>query len=70
MRGQGTYLAMDFLTEAVRNDFVGLMKSKGVASGGCGVNSVRFRPALVFQPKHAAEYLEKMREACESLSNA
>ncbi|KAG6579934.1 4-aminobutyrate aminotransferase [Phytophthora cinnamomi] len=70
VRGQGTYLAMDFPTEAVRNDFVSLMKTKGVASGGCGVNSVRFRPALVFQPKHAAEYLDKMREACEILSQA
>ncbi|KAE8882086.1 4-aminobutyrate aminotransferase [Phytophthora fragariae] len=70
VRGQGTYLAMDFPTEAVRNDFVSLMKANGVASGGCGVNSVRFRPALVFQPKHAAEYLNKMHEACANLSNA
>ncbi|ETI32273.1 4-aminobutyrate aminotransferase [Phytophthora nicotianae] len=68
VRGQGTYLAMDFPTEAVRNEFVSLMKAKGVASGGCGVNSVRFRPALVFQPKHAAEYLAKMQEVCKILS--
>lgn len=68
VRGQGTYLAMDFPSEAVRNEFVNLMKAKGVASGGCGVKSVRFRPALVFQPKHAAEYLDKMHEVCEALS--
>ncbi|KAI9915001.1 hypothetical protein PsorP6_007762 [Peronosclerospora sorghi] len=67
VRGQGTYLAIDLPTEAVRNDFVTLMKTKGVASGGCGVNSVRFRPSLVFQPKHAAEYLDKMHEVCKIL---
>ncbi|KAG7382662.1 hypothetical protein PHYBOEH_010396 [Phytophthora boehmeriae] len=70
VRGQGTYLAVDFPTEAVRNEFVNLMKAKGVASGGCGVKSVRFRPALVFQPKHAAEYLDKMYEVCKILSKA
>ncbi|RLN45146.1 hypothetical protein BBJ29_007503 [Phytophthora kernoviae] len=70
VRGQGTYLAVDLPSEAVRNEFVNLMKSMGVASGGCGVKSVRFRPALVFQPKHAAEYLDKMHEACEVLSKA
>ena len=67
VRGQGTYLAMDFPTEAMRNEFVSLMKTKGVASGGCGENSVRFRPSLVFQPKHAAEYLDKMHEVCKLL---
>ncbi|CAH0486329.1 unnamed protein product [Peronospora farinosa] len=70
VRGQGTYLAMDFPTEAVRNEFVSLMKTKGVASGGCGSNSVRFRPSLVFQPKHAAEYLDKMHEVCKVLVTA
>ncbi|CAI5710865.1 unnamed protein product [Hyaloperonospora brassicae] len=67
VRGQGTYLAIDFPTEAVRNDFVNLMKMKGVASGGCGATSVRFRPSLIFQPKHAAEYLDKMHEVCKAL---
>ncbi|CAH0518732.1 unnamed protein product [Peronospora belbahrii] len=67
VRGQGTYLAIDFPSEAVRNKFVSLMKTKGVASGGCGSNSVRFRPSLVFQPKHAAEYLDKMHEVCTSI---
>uniref|UniRef100_A0AAV1T7I8 4-aminobutyrate--2-oxoglutarate transaminase n=1 Tax=Peronospora matthiolae TaxID=2874970 RepID=A0AAV1T7I8_9STRA len=67
VRGQGTYLAIDFPTEAVRNEFVSLMKTKGVVSGGCGATSVRFRPALVFQPKHAAEYLDKMYEVCKDL---
>lgn len=65
VRGQGTYLAMDLPTEAVRNDFVGVLKTLGVASGGCGTNSIRFRPSLVFQPKHAAECLDKMDKACE-----
>lgn len=65
VRGQGTYLAMDLPTEALRNEFVGVLKTLGVASGGCGTSAIRFRPSLVFQPKHAAECLEKMDEACK-----
>ncbi|TYZ61468.1 hypothetical protein PybrP1_004676 [[Pythium] brassicae (nom. inval.)] len=68
VRGQGTYLAMDLPSEPLRNDFVGVLKQLGVASGGCGTQSLRFRPSLVFQPKHAAECLEKMDEACAILA--
>lgn len=70
VRGQGTYLAMDFPTEAMRNEFMSLMKMKGIASGGCGSKSVRFRPSLIFQTKHAAEYLDKMHEVCKILVKA
>lgn len=67
VRGQGTYLAIDLPTEAQRNDYIGILKMLGVAAGGCGTVSVRFRPALVFQPRHAAECLTKLDEACELL---
>lgn len=70
VRGVGTYLAMDFPTEAIRNEFVGTLKQLGVAAGGCGTVSVRFRPPLVFQPKHAAECLDKMDQACKLLSKS
>lgn len=69
VRGQGTYLALDLPTPALRDAFVGELKKLGVASGGCGSQSVRFRPALVFQPKHAKECLDKMRIACEHLAS-
>lgn len=65
VRGQGTYLAMDFPSEALRNKFIGVLKTLGVAAGGCGTKAIRFRPSLVFQPKHAAECLEKMEQACK-----
>ncbi|TMW64268.1 hypothetical protein Poli38472_012890 [Pythium oligandrum] len=68
VRGQGTYLAMDLPTEGQRNEFVSIMKSLGLAAGGCGSNAVRFRPALVFQPRHAAECLDKLEQACEILT--
>ncbi|DAZ97973.1 TPA: hypothetical protein N0F65_005131 [Lagenidium giganteum] len=67
VRGQGTYLAIDLPNEALRNDFVAILKQHGVACGGCGTNSLRFRPALVFQPRHAQECLDKLHEACEVL---
>lgn len=28
--------------------------------GGCGEKSIRFRPALIFQPKHAMILLETL----------
>lgn len=69
VRGQGTYLALDLPTAAQRDEFVGALKKLGVASGGCGTLSVRFRPSLVFQPKHAKECLDKMQAACELLAD-
>ncbi|GLD93672.1 hypothetical protein PINS_up002277 [Pythium insidiosum] len=67
VRGQGTYLAFDLPTEAQRNDMVAILKTLGVASGGCGTTSIRFRPALIFQPRHADECLERLDHACQKL---
>lgn len=35
---------------------------KGVQAGGCGDLSIRFRPALIFQERHADIFLDKFRE--------
>ncbi|KAJ0401258.1 hypothetical protein P43SY_010982 [Pythium insidiosum] len=67
VRGQGTYLAFDLPTEAQRNEMVAILKTLGVATGGCGTTSIRFRPALVFQPRHADECLERLDRACQQL---
>lgn len=58
-RGQGCLCAMDFDSVEHRNAFVANMKKKGVNIGGCGEQSVRLRPSLVFTPKHAALFLER-----------
>jgi 4-aminobutyrate aminotransferase/(S)-3-amino-2-methylpropionate transaminase len=36
------------------------LRISGVNCGGCGERSIRLRPALVFQPKHAEIFLEKV----------
>ncbi len=39
-KGQGTFLAWDFVTPAVRDKFCGMMRRNGVQIGGCGEQSV------------------------------
>ncbi|KDO17026.1 hypothetical protein SPRG_17329 [Saprolegnia parasitica CBS 223.65] len=43
------------------------LRGVGLQSGGCGDRSLRFRPALVFQPKHARETLELIDHVCNGL---
>ena len=41
---------------------VSRMRSKGVLIGGCGESTIRLRPALIFEPKHAEIMLEKFED--------
>lgn len=41
LRGVGTFIAFDFVTPQIRDDFVGRMKAEGVLIGGCGDKTVR-----------------------------
>ena len=41
---------------------VGRMRSSGVLIGGCGDSTIRIRPALIFEPKHAEIMLEKFED--------
>lgn len=34
----------------------------GVQSGGCGEDSIRLRPALIFQEHHADIFLDRFRQ--------
>ena len=43
-----------------RDGIVAKLRVAGVNCGGCGERSIRLRPALVFQPKHAEIFLEKL----------
>ena len=59
VRGSGTFLAFDAVEGATaRNAMVDGARQKGVLVGGCGDRSVRLRPGLWFQPKHAAQFLD------------
>lgn len=66
-RGVGTFCAFDFDTVDHRNQFVAAMKQKGVNCGGCGEQSVRLRPSLIFTPKHAAIFLHTADQVLASL---
>lgn len=58
VRGAGTYAAFDLPDGATRDRLLALAKTRGMEAGGSGDRSVRFRPALVFAPRHAAETLD------------
>lgn len=57
VRGEGTFIAFDLPTQDQRDLFVSGLRSLGVNSGGCGSHSIRLRPMLVFQKKHADVFL-------------
>lgn len=58
VRGRGTFLAFDLPSPQERDAFVARLKSVGVIAGGCGTQSVRVRPMLVFQKRHADIFLD------------
>ncbi|KAJ8946955.1 hypothetical protein NQ314_008756 [Rhamnusium bicolor] len=62
VRGRGTFLAVNTPKTELRDDILRRMKQKGVQSGGCGVSSIRLRPALVFQEHHADIFLDVFRQ--------
>lgn len=48
---------------------VNKMRSKGVLIGGCGESTIRLRPALIFEPKHAEIMLDKFEDVLKSMTN-
>lgn len=61
-RGRGTFLAISCSSTKIRDDLVNRLKQKGIQSGGCGENSIRLRPALIFQTHHADIFLDRFRQ--------
>ena len=43
-----------------RDQILGDLKKEGVNCGGCGPATIRLRPALIFEPKHADMFLDKL----------
>lgn len=64
VRGVGTYIAMDFPSPFQRDDAIVALRQNGVESSGSRDVSIRFRPALIFQPRHAAEFLDIFDKVC------
>jgi len=66
-RGLGTFCAINCDSGARRDTILGRLRSEGVNCGGCGENAIRLRPALIFQPKHANIFLEKLEKVLKNL---
>jgi 4-aminobutyrate aminotransferase/(S)-3-amino-2-methylpropionate transaminase len=67
VRGKGTYLAIDLPNEKKRHEMIMALRQLGVHAGGCGEVGIRFRPALILQPRHAAECLDIFEKACSRI---
>lgn len=52
-KDRGTFIAWSFKDASLRNKFLADLKKEGVNMGGCAEDSVRLRPTLVFEEKHA-----------------
>lgn len=52
-KDRATFIAWSLESGAARNKFLSDMKHVGVNIGGCSETSVRLRPTLVFEEKHA-----------------
>lgn len=66
-RGRGTLIAADCPTVETRDKVVGGMRKAGVLIGGCGESTLRFRPSLTFEPRHAATVVEKLEGVLQSI---
>jgi 4-aminobutyrate aminotransferase/(S)-3-amino-2-methylpropionate transaminase len=66
-RGNGTFAAVDARDAATQQRILAGLRQRGVEAGGSGSHSIRFRPALVFTPRHAAEALEVLDDVVKAL---
>lgn len=68
LRGESTatFIAWDNQTPQARDAFVSTVKNMGVNIGGCGPQSVRLRPMLNFEQKHAAILLDTLEKAAKN----
>lgn len=65
LRGEnfGTFIAWDCENPTQRNELLLKLRGAGVNIGGCGDHSIRLRPTLVFENKHADLLLEALEFA-------
>lgn len=63
-RASGTFAAIDLSDTAQRDRALHALRQRGLEVGGSGDRSIRFRPALVFGPRHVAETLDLLEAVC------
>jgi 4-aminobutyrate aminotransferase-like enzyme len=49
-------------------DLLDALRQRGFEVGGSGTRSIRFRPALVFGPRHVAEAIGILDDACKAIA--
>lgn len=65
-KGRATFIAWSLEDSATRNKFLVDMKKAGVNIGGCAEDSIRLRPTLLFEEKHADVLLERIEHVLSS----
>merc|ERR1711971_177814 len=63
VRGKGTFISFDVGSTEQRLELIGLMRLNGVHVGPCGTKSIRLRPALIFEKKHAQIFMERLEKS-------
>jgi 4-aminobutyrate aminotransferase / (S)-3-amino-2-methylpropionate transaminase len=67
-RGAGTFAAIDARDPETQLRLLDALRQRGLEVGGSGTRSIRFRPALVFGPRHVAEAASILDDACKALA--
>jgi 4-aminobutyrate aminotransferase/(S)-3-amino-2-methylpropionate transaminase len=63
-RASGTFGAIDLPDGAARDRALRDLRQRGLEVGGSGDRAIRFRPALIFAPRHADEALDLLEGVC------
>ena len=56
------------LYSIIRDTIVGKCRQKGLVIGGCGEATIRMRPSLIFEPRHAETMIEVMNDVVGSIN--
>jgi 4-aminobutyrate aminotransferase/(S)-3-amino-2-methylpropionate transaminase len=67
-RGVGLFAAIDARDPETQARLLDALRQRGLEVGGSGTRSIRFRPALVFGPRHVAEAIGIIEDACKVIA--
>ncbi|KAF5682190.1 4-aminobutyrate aminotransferase [Fusarium circinatum] len=62
VRGSGTIIAWDLESAEARNNIIAALRRRGVIVGSSGDRSIRLRPMLIFEKKHADILVNALKE--------
>ncbi|CCE65269.1 hypothetical protein TPHA_0K01360 [Tetrapisispora phaffii CBS 4417] len=65
---RATFIAWDVENNEQRDELLALLKSNGCNVGGCSTKSIRLRPSLTFDIKHADIFIEALEKSLYELS--